>query len=176
MYRPDDRTCGRTSTEMESIASKITEIAYSLPRAATSAMQVALPKEGPPSGVVVLFSEVHAHANVQRNIAILIEHLAKSYDFRLVCVEGACGPGDLSLLWSIPYRTRMKFCEFLLGRAYLTGAELALALRPGIGVDLWGVDVASLYRLQWRAAKASLTMRPQARLQMVDFRKRLRRT
>jgi hypothetical protein len=119
---------------------------------------------------------LHAHENVQRNIAILLEHLAKNYDFRLVCVEGACGPGDLSLLWSIPYRTRMKFCESLLDRAYLTGAELAAASRPGIGLDLWGVDVASLYRLQWRAAKSNFTMRPQALLQIVDFRKRMRRT
>src|ERR1700747_1541143 len=108
---------------MEDIGSKVTEIARSLPEAAGSATHVAMPDDGPPSGLVVLFSDLHAHVNVQRNVAIMLEHLAKNYDFRLVCVEGACGPGDVSLLWSLPYRTRMKFCDSLLDRAYLTGAE-----------------------------------------------------
>lgn len=108
---------------MESIASKVTEIARSLPWAAGNARDVTMPDDGPPSGLVVLFSDLHAHANVQRNIAIMLEHLAKNYDFRVVCVEGACGPGDVSLLWSLPYRTRMKFCDSLLDKAYLTFAS-----------------------------------------------------
>src|SRR5256885_4746023 len=43
----------------------------------------------------------------------------------LVCVEGASGEGDVSLLRSLPGPIRHGFEAFLLHKAYLTGAELA---------------------------------------------------
>src|SRR5256885_12776870 len=43
----------------------------------------------------------------------------------LVCVEGASGEGDVSLLRSLPGPIRHGFEAMLLHKAYLTGAELA---------------------------------------------------
>jgi len=99
----------------------------------------------------------------------------------LVCVEGASGAGDVSLLRSLPHGVRGLFEEMLLHRAYLTGAELAATeaaadiaqqqavwgyrLKAFFGqsagsgpvtlspIELWGVDDPDLYRKNWHAAK-----------------------
>ncbi len=136
-----------------------------------------------PAQVVVFIQDLHANVGVQKNIAAILYRLKKLNKMPdiLVNVEGASGEGDVSLLRSLPRPVRRGFEEFLLRKAYLTGAELAATesraeweqehhvmwsrikswfVRPTqIGpvslspIRLWGIDDPELYRKNWRAAK-----------------------
>lgn len=136
----------------------------------------------PQTPLVVLIQDLHANVGVQKNIAaILYRLLHRNRDYLLVCVEGASGEGDVSLLRSLPGPIRHGFEAMLLHRAYLTGAELAATeaaaeweqqqiviwsrikaffIKPDnplpvslTPIHLWGVDDPDLYRKNWRAAK-----------------------
>ena len=83
---------------------------------------------GNPAQIVVLMQDLHANVGVQKNIAAMLYRLLranKAAKLLIVCVEGASGEGDVSLLRSLPSGVRQLFEEMLLHRAYLTGAELA---------------------------------------------------
>jgi hypothetical protein len=133
--------------------------------------------------LVVLIQDLHANVGVQKNIAAILYRLNRLNGDRglVVCVEGASGEGDVSLLRSLPGPIRHGFEEMLLHRAYLTGAELAATEAAadifqqqnviwnriktffGFGavvapvslspIHLWGVDDPELYRKNWKAAK-----------------------
>lgn len=139
---------------------------------------------GNPRQVVVLLQDLHANVGVQKNIAAMLYRLLHHNKMPrlLVCVEGASGEGDVSLLRSLPRGVRDLFEDMLLHRAYLTGAELAATeaaadiyqqqavwgyrLKAFFGqngpqgspvtlspIVLWGVDDPDLYRKNWHAAK-----------------------
>jgi hypothetical protein len=141
---------------------------------------------GPKGGsqqTVVLLQDLHANVGVQKNIASMLYRLLSKNKIPrlLVCVEGASGEGDVSLLRSLPRGVRQAFEEMLLHRAYLTGAELAateaaadiyqqqavwgyrmksfFSQQSNAGpvslspIVLWGVDDPELYRKNWHAAK-----------------------
>ncbi len=133
--------------------------------------------------LVVLIQDLHANVGVQKNIAAILYRLNRLNHEKglLVCVEGASGEGDVSLLRSLPGPIRRGFEALLLRRAYLTGAELAATetaadvfqqgnvvwnrfksyfVRPDSpapvslsSIHLWGVDDPDLYRKNWHAAK-----------------------
>jgi hypothetical protein len=133
--------------------------------------------------MVVLIQDLHANVGVQKNIAAILYRLQRANKMPglLVCVEGASGEGDVSLLRSLPGPIRHGFEAMLLHRAYLTGAELAATEAaadwpqqqfvlwdrvrrwfvgnnglPPVSISpirLWGVDDPDLYRKNWRAAK-----------------------
>ncbi len=133
--------------------------------------------------LIVMIQDLHANVGVQKNIASILYRLNRMNGERglLVCVEGASGEGDVSLLRSLPRVIRRGFEEMLLRRAYLTGAELAATessadafqqsnvlwsrFKSYFGrsetpapvslstIHLWGVDDPELYRKNWRAAK-----------------------
>jgi hypothetical protein len=137
----------------------------------------------PPKQVIVMIQDLHANVGVQKNIAAVLYRLLhmNKVPWLLVCVEGASGEGDVSLLRSLPRFIRHGFEAMLLHKAYLTGAELAateaaaeweqqqsvwidrvkswFSSRREMGpvslspIRLWGVDDPELYRKNWRAAK-----------------------
>jgi hypothetical protein len=137
----------------------------------------------PPRQIIVMIQDLHANVGVQKNIAAVLYRLLRMNKMPslLVCVEGASGEGDVSLLRSLPRFIRHGFEAMLLHKAYLTGAELAATeaaaeweqqqsvlfdrikswFSPSrqIGpvsispIHLWGVDDPDLYRKNWRAAK-----------------------
>ncbi len=139
--------------------------------------------ENPPRQLVVMIQDLHANVGVQKNIAAVLYRLLRinKVGWLLVCVEGASGEGDVSLLRSLPRFIRHGFEAMLLHKAYLTGAELAATesaaeweqqqtilwdrikswFSPAreVGpvsispIRLWGVDDPDLYRKNWRAAK-----------------------
>jgi hypothetical protein len=139
--------------------------------------------QNPPRQVVVMIQDLHANVGVQKNIAAILYRLLRTNKIPslLVCVEGASGEGDVSLLRSLPGFVRHGFEAMLLHKAYLTGAELAATeaaadwpqqqnvlfdrLRSWFSANrqigpvslspilLWGVDDPDLYRKNWRAAK-----------------------
>src|SRR5262245_28291901 len=80
-----------------------------------------------PKQVVVMIQDLHANVQVQKNIATVLYRLKRlnKVPWLLVCVEGASGEGDVSLLRSLPRFIRQAFEALLLRKAYLTGAELA---------------------------------------------------
>ena len=130
-----------------------------------------------------MIQDLHANVGVQKNIAAVLYRLLRinKVPWLLVCVEGASGEGDVSLLRSLPQFIRHGFEAMLLHKAYLTGAELAATesaaeweqqqtilwdrmkswFSPShqVGpvslspIRLWGVDDPDLYRKNWRAAK-----------------------
>src|SRR5438105_4257683 len=79
------------------------------------------------ASLVVLIQDLHANVGVQKNIAAILYRLNRIHKGPgvLVCVEGASGEGDVSLLRSLPGPIRHGFEAMLLHKAYLTGAELA---------------------------------------------------
>jgi hypothetical protein len=133
--------------------------------------------------LVILIQDLHANVGVQKNIAAILYRLNRINKDRglVVCVEGASGEGDVSLLRSLPGPIRHAFEEMLLHRAYLTGAELAATESAAdvyqmwtvfwnrvktvftkseypapvsiSPIKLWGVDDPDLYRKNWHAAK-----------------------
>jgi hypothetical protein len=137
----------------------------------------------PPRQIVVMIQDLHANVGVQKNIASILYRLLhiNKIPSLIVCVEGASGEGDVSLLRSLPRFIRHGFEALLLHKAYLTGAELAAteaaadweqqqtvlwdrvkswftgSRRAGpvslSPILLWGVDDPDLYRKNWRAAK-----------------------
>jgi len=139
--------------------------------------------EAHPKQIVVMIQDLHANVGVQKNISSVLYRLLRinKVPYLLVCVEGASGEGDVSLLRSLPRFIRHGFEAMLLHKAYLTGAELAATeaaaeweqqqsvlwdrikgwFRPTRQVGpvslspilLWGVDDPDLYRKNWRAAK-----------------------
>ncbi len=139
--------------------------------------------ENSPKQVIVMIQDLHANVGVQKNIAAVLYRLLRinRVPWLLVCVEGASGEGDVSLLRSLPRFIRHGFEAMLLHKAYLTGAELAATESAAeweqqqtilidrvkswffpshqIGpvslspIHLWGVDDPDLYRKNWRAAK-----------------------
>lgn len=139
--------------------------------------------ENPPRQVIVMIQDLHANVGVQKNIASILYRLLRTNKVPslIVCVEGASGEGDVSLLRSLPGFVRHGFEAMLLHKAYLTGAELAateaaadwpqqqvviwdrvkgwFSSKRQIGpvsispILLWGVDDPDLYRKNWRAAK-----------------------
>jgi hypothetical protein len=139
--------------------------------------------EKPPRQIIVMIQDLHANVGVQKNIAAIMYRLLRinKGPWLLVCVEGASGEGDVSLLRSLPRFIRHGFEAMLLHKAYLTGAELAATEAAAeweqqqtvlldrikswfrrnrqIGpvsispIRLWGVDDPDLYRKNWRAAK-----------------------
>ncbi len=142
--------------------------------------------------VVVMIQDLHANVGVQKNIAAILYRLNRLEKAKglLVCVEGASGEGDVSLLRSLPGPLRHEFQSMLLRKAYLTGAELAATeshadwaqqqavvwtrIKAFFGVvspippvslspiELWGVDDPELYRKNWRAAKTVDKLQNQA--------------
>ena len=140
-------------------------------------------EEQHPQQFVVMIQDLHANVGVQKNIASILYRLLRNNrtPFLLVCVEGASGEGDVSLLRSLPRFIRQGFEALLLHKAYLTGAELAATeaaaqweqqqsvlwdrvkswFRTGRQMGpvslspilLWGVDDPTLYRKNWKAAK-----------------------
>jgi hypothetical protein len=142
--------------------------------------------------LVVMIQDLHANVGVQKNIASILYRLNRVNKEKglTVCVEGASGEGDVSLLRSLPGPIRRGFEEMLLRKAYLTGAELAAtetaadvyqqtnvlwkrfksyfvkSIEPApvsiATIRLWGVDDPELYRKNWRAAKKVDKLSPQA--------------
>src|ERR1039458_1788373 len=84
-------------------------------------------EENPPRQIIVMIQDLHANVGVQKNIAAILYRLLRTNKIPslLVCVEGASGEGDVSLLRSLPGFIRHGFEAMLLHKAYLTGAELA---------------------------------------------------
>src|SRR5471032_2094509 len=77
--------------------------------------------------LVIMIQDLHANVGVQKNIAAILyrlNRLEKAHGL-VVCVEGASGEGDVSLLRSLPGPIRHECESMLLRKAYLTGAELA---------------------------------------------------
>lgn len=164
-------------------AEKSAKPPFSIPDRNGTITEVFAGTEKNPRQWVVMIQDLHANVGVQKNIAAVLYRLLKMNDSQtlVVCVEGASGEGDVSLLRSLPRFVRRGFEAFLLRKAYLTGAELAATEaaaewaqeksvlwgrikswvkptgQPGpvslSPILLWGVDDPELYRKNWRAAK-----------------------
>src|SRR5579872_6040694 len=68
---------------------------------------------------VILIQDLHANVGVQKNIAATLYRLLRvnKIPSLLVCVEGASGEGDVSLLRSLPGPIRHGFEAMLLHKA-----------------------------------------------------------
>jgi hypothetical protein len=159
--------------------------------------------EASPRQIVVMIQDLHANVGVQKNIAAILFRLLRTNKIPslLVCVEGASGEGDVSLLRSLPGFVRHGFEAMLLHKAYLTGAELAATeaaadwpQQQNIIIDrvlswfrtnrqvgpvslspilLWGVDDPDLYRKNWHAAKVVDREHYQALIELKNTRSML---
>jgi len=96
-------------------------------------------------GLVVCVQDLHCNYEVQTNIARLIDRLAGQYGLKLVAVEGADQPLDVSLLADFPReKPKRMAADYLLREGKITGAELYAATGEH-AIALEGIEDTALY-------------------------------
>jgi hypothetical protein len=124
---------------------------------------------GPSSKQVILIQDLHAHYQVQKNIAGILTVLAKKLStggqgktppFSLA-VEGASGPIDSSVLALFPDpRIKKAAADYLMQEGELTGAEY-YAVMQGLPHLLVGVENGKYYELHRDLFRRTLPDRTQ---------------
>jgi len=123
--------------------------------------------------LVACITDLHGNAGVQRHEARIIDVLVGKHGFTHIFVEGASGQGDLELLAELTPATRRAFTTGLLGKAYLTGPELAGVQNVTCDFDLFGVDDADLYRNNWEPAERAALIRNEVSAGATTFKARV---
>jgi len=143
-----------------------------VPAEAGRIVDVVEPAAGAPQGQPLLIQIQDAHTNfsAQKNIAALLEHLAKTYGLKLIFVEG--GEGDVSLSYIrayAPTEKRRPVAERQLREGRITGPEY-FELSTEHPLMLWGAESKPLYQENVQAYVAA----EQARPKVASTLKRLR--
>lgn len=96
--------------------------------------------------IIIHVRDAHSIYEAQKNIAQLIELLNRRYQVRLVCLEGASGKIDTSVLnqFSDPTINR-RVLEDLVREGKVTGAEYAAAVL-GAPITIYGIENPTLYQ------------------------------
>ena len=95
--------------------------------------------------LVVHIQDLHCNYEVQNNIAKIIDALTRRYGLRLVTVEGASRPIDVSKLSTFPLETvKRQTGDYLMKQGKITGAEMyaATGKHP---IWLEGIESSELY-------------------------------
>lgn len=101
--------------------------------------------------LIVYIQDAHCVYEAQKNIAEILEYMAKEYDFRLVALEGGERKIDLEIFRSFPYKdTREKVTHDYMQKGELTGAEY-IGINSEVEFILYGVEDLSLYKQDKRA-------------------------
>ncbi|MEW6516557.1 MAG: LysM domain-containing protein [candidate division FCPU426 bacterium] len=106
---------------------------------------------------IIHIQDLHCHYPIQKNIAELLSHLARTRAVSLVLIEGAHLPVNVTKLSSFPDpHVRQLAAELLLRSGRLSGAEYFAAQHPG-QVILEGMEEDGEYRASHELALRFLT-------------------
>lgn len=110
-------------------------------------------------GTVVLIQDIHQNAEAQKNISRIIQHLIEKSNARLIALEGAFGPLDLSLFKNFEDQTDLKtVSDYLLRVNHLTGAMHGLITDPKTLPIVVGVDDEAQYAANVKAYRQSVNL------------------
>ena len=99
----------------------------------------------PKSPLIIHIQDVHVHYEAQKNLAHMLDKLAKEKGLKLILVEG--GSGDASLSFLRPQATkekRLEVAEKYLKLGKISGEEY-LDLTSDYPLVLWGIENEELY-------------------------------
>ena len=96
---------------------------------------------------IILIKDAHCVYEAQKNIEKILDILIRDYKIDLICVEGASGEVDPSVIAGSPDKKRREeVADEYLKRGYLTAAEvLAMSKGKGYGFSIWGAEDFKLY-------------------------------
>ena len=124
----------------------------------TSAGRVTDCSLGSNDTIVVNVQDLHCHAEVQRNIAKVLESIDEKYPLKKIYVEGAAGDVDTSWLLGIrDEKLQRELTETLIDQGKLTGTEYfsVTSRKPDIisGIENKGVYKENFARLNLIVSK-----------------------
>ncbi|MDR2192225.1 MAG: hypothetical protein LBO62_05050, partial [Endomicrobium sp.] len=116
---------------------------------------------------VINIQDLHCHAEVQKNIASIIEILQKNGNIAAVFTEGGYGKIDLSVYGAIKDADlKETFIENLLSQGRLTGSEY-FALKRNLETPLYGLDEQETHLLNLERL-AEITLKEERYLQVLS--------
>ncbi len=96
--------------------------------------------------LVVHIQDLHCNYEVQKHIAKIIDYLAGRHNLRLVALEGASRPVDVSKLSTFPVKNvKQEVGDYFLRQGKISGAEFYAALGRH-KIDLVGIEDAEQYK------------------------------
>ncbi len=104
------------------------------------------PDEKGKDRIILHIQDVHCNYEAQKNMAQLLEYLIKTYDLKLILVEG--GKGNLNVSFLRGYadmRTRQEIADAYLKTGRISGEEY-LDIVSNYNLDIFGVDDDDLYK------------------------------
>lgn len=110
---------------------------------------------------VILIEDLHCHAEVQHNIAGIIDKLVKQEEVNLIGLEGASGSIELGVLKDFPIQSiRTLAADYFLRQGKVTGAEY-FAAQTSRPVNLIGIENPDTYQAAYDLANSFLTSESQ---------------
>ncbi len=109
-----------------------------------------------PKGLVLHIEDLHCHAEVQQNIASLLNYLQVHTRLSLVGLEGASGPVPTDKLKTFPLaQIRSQLGVYLMRQGRLSGAELFATLSSN-HIELMGMEDQTSYDRSYQLALSFL--------------------
>lgn len=106
---------------------------------------------------VIVIQDLHCHAEVQLNIAKIIDYLNKTHQLKLVGVEGSSGQLDVGKLRTFPIaKVRESAAYYLIQQGKINGAEYQAATGQA-DLILEGVEDAALYQASRQTVSSFMT-------------------
>ena len=123
---------------------------------------------------VILIEDLHFNYSVQRNIARLLDFLAKKGMVGgAMAVEGAAGPVDNSLLTGVHNRkVRAELADFLMQNGELTGTQY-YSVMSGQPKILQGIEAPAYFQANRNVFRESYAARMEALRQVTKLKERL---
>ncbi|MBN1586565.1 MAG: SIS domain-containing protein [Candidatus Omnitrophica bacterium] len=122
---------------------------------------------------ILHLQDLHTQAEAQRNNASIIEHMIEDCGLALVCVEGAAGLVDTSLVGNYPdAAVRQAVADTFMEGGEITGEEyLAMTQHPDMLI--WGVEEPELYFRNGLLYLANLRIGEEAQPTLVELERAL---
>ncbi len=129
--------------------------------------------QGAQDRLVVHIQDAHVNEEAQRNIARIIEYIAKTKGGRLVAVEGASGELDTALYAAFPdAKAREVVADYYLREGILTGPEhIAITKFPQL--KLFGAEEKGLYEENRSAFLNSLEFKDRSAQAVEEIKSKL---
>ncbi|MBI1884640.1 MAG: protein phosphatase 2C domain-containing protein [Chlamydiae bacterium] len=108
---------------------------------------------------VILFQDIHAHEEAQKNTVELLEYLSRKYGVHLVNIEAASGHVPTEYFRSFPEKDVLREVSYYyMSLGQLTGAEVA-AINGKEPLELYGIEDKDLYLKNYQIYQDTFALR-----------------
>ncbi len=101
--------------------------------------------DGEMRGLVVCVQDLPGNIGVYKNVAQIICFLSERYSFEYIFIGAAFGECSVMNFEGLSRRKTRRLARSLLEKGAMNGAEYAIAMRPDLELELWGIDEPVLY-------------------------------